>query len=212
MAFDKYVCIQHFIVMKISFQMKIQNPGPSGYTPLYLACQQGHMYEMFDILIIWLWHWFVTKAKWFWIKLHPKSAPTTQIHVTPVSEKLSFHFFSKGCDDPSQKALWVTFLFSYFLTISEAKFFHITARNSKFSFLSPSPIAKALLVAGANPNTFLHSSGLTPLHSACFRVEFHSWTILESLERKYKFTGKQPIGEALAGTWSKSWSCCLVSC
>ena len=36
--------------MKISFQMKIQNPGPSGYTPLYLACQQGHMYEMFDIL------------------------------------------------------------------------------------------------------------------------------------------------------------------
>ena len=76
--------------------MKTQNPGPSGYTPLYLACQQGHMYEKFNILVIWLWHWFVTKAKWFRIKLHPKSAPTIQIHPTPISEKP-----------------WVTLFFSY---------------------------------------------------------------------------------------------------
>ena len=34
-----------------------------------------------------------------------------------------------------------------------------------------SGVAKELVKAGANPNTFLHSSGLTPLHSACFRVK-----------------------------------------
>ena len=43
-----------------------------------------------------------------------------------------------------------------------------TYKTSTFS-----RVARELLKAGANPNTFLHSSGLTPLHSACFRVKFY---------------------------------------
>ena len=186
--------------------MKTQNPGPSGYTPLYLACQQGHMYEKFNILVIWLWHWFVTKAKWFLIRLHPKSAPTTQIQATPVSEKRFLrnpHFTSwaKGATIQARKLFESHSLFLILLLVPQSNSKGALGRRSEpqhfSSFLGTDTATQCVFQGGVS---FL-------IIDYWFNIEPS-----ESLERKCKFTGKQPISGALAGTWSKSRSCCIVSC